>query len=832
LNGRNVLNLVALVPGVVPQGQSMGNPTNTNISAWGNYQIGGGIGNQSAAFLDGAPINTSYNNAVMLVPTQDAIQEFRVQTNNLGAEFGRFAGGVINMSSKSGTNSFHGSAYEFLRNKVLNANTFFNNRSGIATPAFTQNQYGANLGGPVVKDKTFFFFSYEGFRLRQGQSVLRNVPSDAMRAGDFSNTRTAQGALIPIYDPLTTCGVLGNAACTGTANIRQPFPNNMIPASRFDPTAKVLRSLWAEPNLPGQPFTLISNFAANASTGGNNDQYNARVDHSVSDKQRLFARYTAWTDLNLPSDPYQTKTGIATNFSTQQAVLGDTYTFSPTTVGDLRLAFFRFTFHSFPQTFGVDLTTFAWPAYLNSQVAYREAPMPCVQGFSDFCTAVTSIDANNNYSLSPSLTKIAGRHTLKFGGELRRMQFNFGKSNQPSGVFNFDNVFTAVNPFAPAGTGYGFASFLLGYGATGNILTAGSGNPNGIITPALTASQLYYQGYYVADTFQLSSKLTLNYGLRWDLPSPYTERYDRASVWQPSALSPLAQATGLPLVGKLAVVNSPDRPERGGQDKHWKLFAPRLGFAYHLTSKSVIRGGYGIFFLPNDAYFSIAPFAHPVNMIMTPWVTTLDGSVTPMATLSNPFPTGILQPPGHSSSFQSILEGQTISSPVASDAYGYAQQWNFSVQHQLSDGFLFELAYAGSRGVHLMQSSQQVDQLPDQYLSLGSKLQQQVPNPFYGLISTGTLAAPMVAEGQLLRPYPQYNGVSIIGTANGNTIYHSMQMKLEKRFRAGGTVVAAYTWSKIISDTDTVTGWLDATGTFQDFNNRHAERSLLGTDVP
>jgi Carboxypeptidase regulatory-like domain len=168
LNGRNVLNLVALVPGVAPQGQSLGNPTNTNISAWGNYQIGGGIGNESAAYLDGGPLNTGYNNAVQLVPTQDAILEFRVQTNNLGAEFGRFGGGVVNMTSKSGTNELHGSVYEFLRNRVLNANTFFNNRAGVATPAFTQNQFGANAGGRIIKDKTFFFVSYEGFRLRQG----------------------------------------------------------------------------------------------------------------------------------------------------------------------------------------------------------------------------------------------------------------------------------------------------------------------------------------------------------------------------------------------------------------------------------------------------------------------------------------------------------------------------------------------------------------------------------------------------------------------------------------------------------------------------------------
>ena len=185
LNGRNVLNLVALVPGVVAQGSALSNPTNTNISAWGNYQIGGGFGNQSAAFLDGAPLNTSYNNAVMLVPTQDSVQEFRVQTNNLGPEFSRFAGGVINMVSKSGTNEFHGTAYEFLRNKVLNANTFFNNRSGVARPAFAQNQFGADFGGRVIKDKTFFFVSYEGFRLRQGASTLTSVPTAAMRDGAF-----------------------------------------------------------------------------------------------------------------------------------------------------------------------------------------------------------------------------------------------------------------------------------------------------------------------------------------------------------------------------------------------------------------------------------------------------------------------------------------------------------------------------------------------------------------------------------------------------------------------------------------------------------------------
>ena len=571
LNGRNVLNLVALVPGVVAQGSSLSNPTNTNISAWGNYQIGGGFGNQSAAFLDGAPLNTAYNNAVMLVPTQDSVQEFRVQTNNLGPEFSRFAGGVINMISKSGTNQYHGTAYEFLRNKVLNSNTFFNNRSGIARPAFTQNQFGADVGGRVIKDKLFFFVSYEGFRLRQGASTLTSVPTAAMRDGDFSNLRSSSGALIPIYDPLTTCGQLTNPACaSGQTVLRSPFSNNMIPASRVDPTAKILKNLWAMPDLPGQPYTSVSNYATNASAGGNNDQFNGRFDHNVSSKQRIFGRYTRWTDYNLASDPYSAaqkaaslpQTGTAVDFQTVQAVFGDTYTFTPNTIGDIRLSLFRFTYNSLPQSFGSNFTQFGWPANLNTQVPWREVPYVCVQGFSDFCQEVTGITANNTFSFSPSLTRIMGRHTIKVGSEWRRLQYNFGKSNQASGVFNFDNIITSVNPVSPGSSGYGFASFLLGYGANGQV-PGTTGSPNGLQVPTMTAAQFTYQGYYVSDTFQASKKLTLNYGVRWDLPGAYTERYNNESVWLPNAVSPLAQQTGLPIKGALGLVDTPQSPGRG-----------------------------------------------------------------------------------------------------------------------------------------------------------------------------------------------------------------------------------------------------------------------------
>jgi len=824
LNGRNVLNLVSLVPGVVPQGQSMQNPTGTNIFAWGNYQIGGGAANQSATFIDGASVNVSYVNLTSLVPTQDAIQEFRVQTNNLSAEFGRFTGGVINLTSKSGTNLYHGSAYEFLRNKVLNANTFFNNRSHIGRPAFTQNQFGGNVGGPVFKEKLFFFSSYEGFRQRQGQSFLFSVPTEAMRNGDFS-ALTAR-----IYDPLTTCGRLGNPACAKDANgadiiTRQPFADNKIPANRLDPTAKILSNLWAKPNLPGTVF----NYATNASIGGNNDQINVRMDYNLSEKQRLFGRYTRWSNLSLPIDPYKTQTYIdrgPETFVTHQFVLADTYTFSQNTIADFRIGWLRFIYDRTPESLGVDLTSFGWPASLNRQVAFQHIPTPCVQGYTDvFCTngtGSTIIARNDNQSFAASLTRITGRHTLKFGGEARRLPHNYAQSNNPSGFFNFNNLFTAVNPFAPAGTGIGFASFMLGYGADGNINT-----------PALVAGMQRYQGYFINDTFQVNRRLTLNYGLRWELPSPWTERFDRLVVFQPDVQNPLTRATSLAPRGNVALVNSPDRSDRLLEERHWKLFAPRLGFSYRFAEKTVVRGGYGIFYLPNDVAFSTAPNGSPVNTLATPWVSTIDGSVTPVERLSNPFPNGILQPPGKSSNYQNILLGQGFTLPLESQPYGYNQQFNLNIQHELKEGTLVEIAYAGAKGTHL-PANQQLDQLPVEFLSQGTRLQEQVTNPFFGLITAGPLAARTVARGQLLRPFPQFNGVTQASIANRDSIYHSMQLKVERRFRAGGSLLGSYTWAKFITNTDTLTGWLEASGPGGVQNNYDLrnERSLASFDVP
>jgi hypothetical protein len=833
LNGRNVFALVALVPGVVPGGQSGGTPTGTNPFAWGNYQIGGGQANQSAAYLDGGTVNVGYINLTALVPTQDAIQEFRVQTNNLGPEFGRMAGGAINLATRSGTNEFHGSLYEYLRNKKLNGNTFFNNRAGVSRPAFTQNQYGGRIGGPVQKDKTFFFFGYEGFKLRQGASYVFTVPTDAQRAGNFSDVRNAAGNLITIYDPLTTCGRNGNAPCAtnaagGEVITRTPFPGNTIPANRLDQAAKVMSNLWARPNGPGAAFTHVNNFTANASVGGDNYQYNGRVDHIFSEKHRAFIRYTYWDNLNLPIDPYGSKTCVdrcTELFNTNSVVLADTYSLTPTTIADIRLSYLRFNYDRTALTQGYDLTQLGWPSFMNSSVAFRVQPIPLVTGyngvFSTNGTGSTIVDRNDGYSVAPSLTKIWGRHTLKFGAEIRRNTHNYYQQNNPSGSFNFDSNMTTLSPFAPSG-GDGFASFMLGYGSGG-----------GLTSNSFVAGQQIYRGYYAGDQFQLSQHVTLNFGVRFESMGPWSERFDRMVVLMPDAPSPFAQQVGLNFKGKFGLVNTPDRPSRNNMDMH-NLWAPRVGLAWRVDNKTVVRSGYGIFWIPNDVAFNIAPNNDPVNAYTTPYVGTLDGSVTPFNKLSNPFPTGIIQAPGHNPNFQQLFLGQGFSAPLPHDPAGYAQQWNFGVQRELPSGVAVELDYAGSKGTHLPGPNQQIDQLPDEFLRLGSALQSQVKNPFLGLVTVGPLSLPTVAAGQLLRPLPQYNGQSITSPMNRNSIYHSAQIKVEKRFAKGGSLLGSYTWAKLISDTDTLTAWLEPSGGLgvQNFNNLKLERSVANYDTP
>ncbi|PWU06653.1 MAG: hypothetical protein C5B51_11840 [Terriglobia bacterium] len=823
LNGRNVLNLVALAPGVVPQGSTSGSPlgnqaggTYTNNTGWGNYQIGGGMSNQSAFYLDGVPLNTVNANSPGLVPVQDAIQEFRVDSNAVSAEFGRFSGGVVNMASKSGTNQFHGTVYEYLRNKVLNANDFFNNRSGVKRNAFTQNQYGAAASGPIVKDKAFFFFSWENFGLRNGRPTLTTVPTAAMKAGDFTG-------LPPIYDPYSTCGLQGLPACPNGQPTRTPFAQNIIPASRIDSTAKVLMNVWGAPNLPGN----VNNFAGNTSLGGNQTQETIRGDYTFKEKHRLFGRFTYWDGTSLPSDPFQKSFGgLKTLYGADDAVAGDTFTVSPSIVLDFRVSYLR-ALHAFrPQQTGTDLSQYgpAW-AVLGSQVTLPEAPLPNVTGFAAF-SGVYIQSVSNEYFLSGGATKIAGRHTLKFGGEARRWDWGFVQSNTAAGSFNFNNVFTSANPLSPGSTGYAFASYLLGTPASGSLAGA-----------ARVLQQIYYQGYYVTDSYRVTNRLTLNVGVRLDVDGSFSERFDRTVVWQPGAADPLGQTVGMNFKGQLAFVNTPAYPDRHQLGSSKVLAAPRVGIAWSAARNTVIRTGYGLSWVsPEQINYSLPPFQSAINAATTTMVTSANGGLTPLNTLSNPFPGGLIQPLNNNPAGLTRFEGQSFNAPIPGQPFTSVQQWNFQVQHQFADGLSLDLGYAGSKATHLAFSVIQINKLADQYLSMGAGLLNPVANPFYGVLpsSAGTLGLPTVTAEQLLRPYPQFLNLGDSAPQKGDSTYHALQMRLVKRFRSGGTIQASYTWSKLLSDTDTLTSWLEAghgVGGVQNPSNLRLEKSLASFDA-
>ncbi len=825
LNGRNPLNLLNLIPGVVGLGASTGatggnqlGGSFTNNFGWGNIQIGGGLAGQNAEYLDGAPLNAAFANSVGIIPTQDSVQEFRALTNNVSAEFGGFTGGVVNMATKNGTNAFHGTAYEYIRNKVLNANYFFNNLTGVPKPSLEQNQYGASLGGPVIRNKTFFFFSWEKFGIRKGTPILTTVPTMAERA-DLNPTHVADFTGLPtIYDPFT--------------GPRVPFAGNIIPANRIDPTALLLLKLYALPNTS----QAGGNYAANVNTGTDQDEYAARVDHTLGDKQRLFGRYSYWKGHTQSFNPFQNASGLcATIYSSHDAVLGDTVTLSPTMVADFRISDLRSHYSLLPPSTGkANLPQYgaAW-ATLAQQLTYQENPEPVVAGFYNFANMDThNLAVTNNYVLSGSVTKIAGRHAVKFGGEFRRLEFYFGQLTNASGVFNFNNAFTSVNGTTSSPTGYSLASFMLGTPSSASL---------GTLTR--TAAVMNYEGLYINDTFQATRKLTLNLGLRWEIPGSFTDKKDRATELLPFATDPLSTATGLPLKGQLALVNSSQYPSRNITSNHFRLFEPRVGVAYEVLPKTVIRFGYGISheFLPGLGGVGTGtpmPSGSPINTATTAMVTSLNGGQTPANLLGNPFPNGVIPPAGRNPAFLAKLEGTSITGPVADTPLPYVQQWNFDIQREIWGGGLIDLGYAGSKGTHLPRgglANTPLDQLPDQYDSMGNALLTQVANPFAGKVAASSiLNAATVSSGQLLRPYPQFTGVFAGPPDIGNSTYHSLQAKLVERFRGGGTLLTSFTWAKMLSDSDTGFGFLETNGVgaVQDAYNPAGERSLTSFDVP
>jgi len=851
LNGRNVFNLIVLAPSVIPQGSSTGTPVGVNPFGWGNYQVSGTFANQSAEYLDGQPLNIGYINLPVLIPTQDSIQEFKVQTSNLGPDWGRFAGGVVNLTTKGGTNFFHGEVYEYLRNRVFNANNYFLNAAGKPRPPWVQNQFGAEVGGPLPlpysngRNRTFWFASWESFRLRTGEPFTATVPTTAERAGNFSAISTT------IMDPCAgTVNSVG--ACPGSIATPTPFQGNVITDSRISPTSKALLNLWPAANSPGvvTPSGTINNFNTVASTGGNQNQVVARVDRDLGSQQRLMVRFSYWNVLDLPVDPLRNGVCVdrcSEKYSTDAAAVAYNYSLSPSTMFDFHASLSRFKYNRSPKNAGFDLTSIAWPASYNVTVPaiMRTPPTPCVANFADniMCSQGQSFiqDRDTQYNLAPSLTLMRGRHRYHFGLQYQAGYDNYAQTNVASGAFDF------CAAGQPCFTGFPFADFLLGY--ADNFSNFENHFFAQAVVPAFTAGKQTYRGFYFNDVWHVKERLTVSLGLRYELQGPWSERFNRLSNFVPDAPSYLNQflPQGSPTVRGDVYLTPPGTRNNLPLEKD--NFAPRIGIAYGLTPTTIVRSGYGIFWVPNDVSFALNPINDMVNASATTYTGTLDGT-HPYNSISLPFPDGISAPPGRSLGtqgtqqfltqvVQAITEVDRVHHPSS-----YVQQWNLSIEKQIPSGFLLSAAYVGSKGTHLEQYSQQVDQISNALLTEAAAqfaaggrpavtLLKSVPNPFFVGGHALALAAPTTTVGQLLRPYPQYTSVELAGQGSFASAYHSLQITARRRFAGAGSLLVAYTNSKLMSNTDTLTSWLETgVGSLQDNNNLRGERSLSSQDVP
>src|SRR5258706_2538080 len=649
LNGRNVFNLIVLAPAVIPQGSSTGTPVGVNPFGWGNYQVSGSFGNQSAEYLDGQPLNIGYINLPVLIPTQDSIQEFKVQTSNLGAEWGRFAGGVVNLTTKGGTNFFHGEVYEYFRNRVFNANNYFLNAAGKTRPPWVQNQFGAELGGPLSlpyfsrRNRTVWFASWEGFRLRTGEPFTATVPTSDERKGDFSAINSA------IMDPCAG-SVNSLGACPGSNATPTAFQGNVIPVSRISPTSKALLNLWPAANGPGvvTPSGTINNFNTVASTGGNQNQVVARVDRDLGSQQRLMVRFTYWNVLDFAVDPLRNGVCVdrcSEKYSTDAAALSYNYSLSPTTMFDLHASLSRFKYNRSPKNAGFDLTSIAWPTSYNMTVPaiMRTPPTPCVANFADniMCSQGQSFiqDRDTQYNLAPSLTLMRGHHRYHFGLQYQAGYDNYAQTNVASGAFDF------CAAGQPCFTGFPFSDFLLGY--ADNFSNFENHFFAQAVVPAFTAGRQTYRAIYLNDVWHIKDRLTVSLGLRYELQGPWSERFNRLSYFVPDAPSYLNQIlpAGSPTVrGDVELV---PRGTRNNLRLRRDNFAPRIGVAYGLTPTTIVRSGYGIFWVPNYVSFALNPINDMINASSTTYTGTVDGT-HPYNSISLPFPDGISAPPGRS----------------------------------------------------------------------------------------------------------------------------------------------------------------------------------------
>ena len=832
LAGRQPLSLVALAAGITPVNTSAGGQSSTNF-------VANGVRNSTSdVLLDGMSLtNVEQNSGITNLeyqPSVDVVQEFKVQTNFFSAEFGNTGGAVVNMVTKSGTNQFHGVGYEFARNAAMNANSWFSNRAGRSIPDFQRNVFGGTVGGPVIlpkifngRNKTFFFYDFEATRQSNADTRLSTIPTLKERAGDFSDTRDANGNLITIYNPFDTYKTADGRT------LRNVFPGNIVPLSLQDPIARKVLTYYPAPTSAGSAFTHTNNFFGQGVSVSHADQMDAKLDHNLNDKMRFSSRYSLnFGNDNVPAnffgnvaDPYSNGDS---HTRTQQFVFDFTRVQSATTIVNLRYGVLRQHARTDPKSTGFNPTSLGLPSvYLTSGILQFPAFQP--EGYQQVGMVGYGLIQRGDdvQSIVGNVTKILSGHNLKVGAEARLMRLNYLQPGYPQGNFTFARLTTNQDPNSSNSLqGNAIASMLLGWG---------SGGDYHLDPPSASASQYY--GLYAQDDWKITRKLTFNLGLRYDFDVPRTERYNRLSWFDFNAPSPLAgKVPGYPdLKGQFKFTDNNTRSPIDGDYNNWQ---PRFGFAYALNEKTAVRGGYGIFYTVSRATIK----GHTGSGFSTDSSPEFsrDGGLTEYASLSNPYPNGLSTPPGNTLGAATFL-GLGIGTESRADSNPQYQSWNFSVQRQLPASGVVEVNYTGSKGTHLYFGGgvENQNRLDPSYWSLGrTALNTMVPNPFYGFITDpkSRLSSPTVTLNTLLRPYPQYAGGVSGSTPNiGNSIYHAVQFKYEKRFSHGLSFLSHYTISKLIDDSSFSSGnvaFLGGTTSVQNYKNLRLERSVSSMDVP
>ncbi len=816
VNARDPLVLVHATAGVVAVRSGIsGATTDQNHN---RFSLNGGRDESSAILIDGVPATAVDWGGALAVPSIDATQEVQVVRNTFDVQYGKTDGGVVTLVTKGGTNQFHGSAFEFLRNDHLDANSWTNNRSGLKRTIFQRNQFGGSFGGPVWKSKKIFAFGvYEGLRQGSPGTTITNVPTALQRQGDFSQTFNANGSLAVIYDPATT-----RPNPDGPGLTRDPFPGNRIPANRFDPVGVKAVSLYPNPTGAGDPFTNARNFAAAGKSISKNDRMDVRVDWAKSERYTFFARVTkAWQQT---AAPVFFGNGADSNFSDSnprhQVVVGNTFVPSPTLVINVLIGSGRWREVQISPSQGRDATQIGLPAALVSQFSAKTLPQFNVSNYAQLDNARFLDDPRETHNLQINFSKELNNHSLKFGFIAEAGRILPTDVNSPT--FSFTRGLTS-GPTATGGvatdstvTGNALASLLLGAGASGSVPT----------NVRLALTQLYYAGY-VQDTWRFNRRLTVNFGLRYEVQLPRTERYDRFNYFDFQATNPLSSTTGLNLKGGLRYVTKDDR---GLWTTDTKNFAPRIGISYKLTNRLVLRTGYGIYYPPTVAVSNGTTDGFSTT---TPWVATQGGGgLIPQNLLSNPFPDGLNQAVGSSLGLLTQV-GNSVNAFQRKHPSAYVQSYSIDFQYELGHNGVVELGYSGTQGRKLLLgNSPNLNQIDPKYLSLGAALNDPVANPFFGQITTGTLAGATVPRYQLLRPYPQFTSVTLSGdTPGAGSSFNALTFKYAQRFSKGISSIVTYQWSKAIDNTSETQAW-EIGDVSRNAFDRSSDRSISGHDLP